>query len=43
MGFDDFKIIEKCIVKFEERLLTDLRAEQRENRREVLRTKSTKA
>lgn len=38
MGFDDFKIIETCIVKLEERLLADLQAEQKIKRREVLKT-----
>ena len=38
MGFDDFKIIETCIVKLEERLLADLQAEQKSERREVLKT-----
>ena len=37
MGFDDFKVIETCIVKLEERLLRDLREDQLAKRRKLLK------
>lgn len=42
MGFDDFKVIETCIVKLEERLLSDLKAEQKSQRRDLLKTEMKK-
>ena len=42
MGFDDFKVIETCIVKLEERLLSDLKAEQKSQRRDMLKTEMNK-
>ena len=42
MGFDDFKVIETCIVKLEERLLSDLKAEQKSQRRDMLKTEMKK-
>ena len=36
MGFDDFKIIEKCIAKLEERLGPELTDAQRKKRRKLL-------
>ena len=36
MGFDDFKIIERCIAKLEERLGPDLKDAQRKKRRKLL-------
>ena len=40
MGFDEFKIIETCIVKLEERLLSELREDQRKKRRDLLKDAS---
>ena len=37
MGFDEFKIIETCIFRLEERLLSDLKDESKRQRREVLK------
>ena len=37
MGFEEFKLIETCNFKLEERLMIDLREEQRSKRRELLR------
>ena len=37
MGFDEFKVIETCIFKLEERLLNDLKDEQKAQRRALLK------
>lgn len=37
MGFDEFKMIETCIVRLEERLLDELRDDQRTKRRGLLK------
>jgi len=37
MGFDEFKIVETCIFRLEERLLRGLKDEQRQARRSVLK------
>ena len=36
-GFDEFKVIETCIFKLEERLLDDLKGEQKTQRRAMLK------
>ena len=37
MGFEDFKRIETCMFKLEEKLLIDLRESQIEKRRDLLK------
>lgn len=42
MGFEEFKTIETTMVKLEDRLLPELRGQQRENRRALLKKKAGK-